>query len=184
MTAAGLVGTLHSDTPPMMKFYAQYRMTRYSNPCFYGTNTVVPMYYNRKAPIGQPLFLHFFTGFSFYPQDECEDGGQRGIVAVRLDYHVIPSEAWESPDTQNQQRKSKDKHRSWPPCQRGQPINCPGNLWTGDSCGKRLRIRIGFRRMRTACCESLSDSLRAACGGCSLHAPAGAATCWRSATSL
>ena len=23
MTAAGLVGTLHTDTPPMMKFYAQ-----------------------------------------------------------------------------------------------------------------------------------------------------------------
>ena len=25
VAAAGLVGTLHSDTPPMMKFYAQYR---------------------------------------------------------------------------------------------------------------------------------------------------------------
>jgi hypothetical protein len=37
MTAAGLVGTLHSDTPPMMKFYAQYRRCRHSNPCFYGT---------------------------------------------------------------------------------------------------------------------------------------------------
>jgi hypothetical protein len=35
VAAAGLVGTLHTDTPPMMKFYAQYRTSRHSNPCFY-----------------------------------------------------------------------------------------------------------------------------------------------------
>ena len=46
-------------------------------------------------------------------------GGQRGrLVAECFDHHVIPSEAWESPDTQNRQRKSKDKHRSWPPLTR------------------------------------------------------------------
>ena len=65
MTAAGLVGTLHSDTPPMMKFYAQYRKYRHSNPClwfFAVANTVVPTYYNRKASPGQPLFFLFFDG--------------------------------------------------------------------------------------------------------------------------
>jgi hypothetical protein len=61
VAAAGLVGTLHSDTPPMMKFYAQYRTYRHSNP-FLGTNTVVPMYYNRKATVGQPSFFLFFQG--------------------------------------------------------------------------------------------------------------------------
>ena len=62
VTAAGLVGTLHSDTPPMMKFYAEYRRSRYRNPCFCGTNTVVPMYYNRKGSAGQPLFSVFSAG--------------------------------------------------------------------------------------------------------------------------
>ena len=38
------------------------------------------------------------------------------------------------------QERAEDKHRSWPPFQRGQPINCYGNLWAGDSCGKSLRI--------------------------------------------
>ena len=29
-------------------------------------DTVVPMYYNRKAPIGQPLFFIFFPGIEFF----------------------------------------------------------------------------------------------------------------------
>ena len=83
VTAAGLVGTLHSDTPPMMKFYAQYRQRRHSNPCFYGTNIIVPMYYNRKPSAGQPLFSQFSRGI-FCPQ------GSRNLGTTSKDAQTHP----------------------------------------------------------------------------------------------
>ena len=59
MTAAGLVGTLHYGYTSYDEILCSIpEPYRHSNPCL-GTNTVVPMYYNRKGPFGQPLFSRF-----------------------------------------------------------------------------------------------------------------------------
>ena len=42
----------------------------------------------------------------------------------------------------------------WPPCQRGQPT-IAAQLIGGGFCGRGIRIRLPFRRIRTLCCESL-----------------------------
>ena len=65
MTAAGLVGTLHSDTPPMMKFYAQYRRCRHSNPCFYGTTQSYRCIITEKVHLVNHFF-HDFPGNSHF----------------------------------------------------------------------------------------------------------------------
>ena len=57
----------------------------------------------------------------------CEAAGRGNLLIRRTD-----------------QESAEDKHRSWPPCQRGPPINCYGNLWAGDSAVRFCEFALVF----------------------------------------